>query len=214
MLGNSYPSAGGPLSQTHVEAGSKSNSMGMLNDMNTNDSKPFDSNDFPQLTSRPSSAGGHQGQLDYAMDMHQKEQLHDNDVPMMQSQHFSMGRSADFSSGGTYSSHCAQQQQHAPSVNSGSVPFSPVNNQDLLHLEWTSRRWIKASKFCKCNFWYRFIRLVHSAISTAPEPAPVPPSNVNCKATFSGSGNEVYTSYTIYTRSIWFTWLVKCDQDE
>ncbi|XP_019448672.1 PREDICTED: probable NOT transcription complex subunit VIP2 isoform X2 [Lupinus angustifolius] len=168
MLGNSYPSAGGPLSQSHVEAGSNLNSMGMLNDMNTNDSSPFDINDFPQLTSRPSSAGGHQGQLgslrkqgigigpivqqnqefsiqnedfpalpgfkDYAMDMHQKEQLHDNAVPMMQSQHFSMGRSADFSSGGTYSSHRAQQQQHASSVSSGSVPFSPVNKQDLLHL--------------------------------------------------------------------------------
>ncbi|QCD88300.1 CCR4-NOT transcription complex subunit 2 [Vigna unguiculata] len=172
MLGNSYPSAGGPLSQSHVQAVSNLNSMGMLNDVNTNDSSPFDINDFPQLTSRPSSAGGPQGQLgslrkqglgvspivqqnqefsiqnedfpalpgfkggtaDYAMDMHQKEQLHDNAVPMMQSQHFSMGRSAGFSLGGTYSSHRAQQQQHAPSVSSGNVSFSSVNNQDLLHL--------------------------------------------------------------------------------
>ncbi|KAG4985468.1 hypothetical protein JHK86_033159 [Glycine max] len=202
MLGNSYPS-GGPLSQSHVQAVSNLNSMGMLNDVNTNDSSPFDINDFPQLTSRPSSAGGPQGQLgslrkqglgvspivqqnqefsiqnedfpalpgfkgvvclilwsvksilremgfldlawlligcdrcgnaDYAMDMHQKEQLHDNAVPMMQSQHFSMGRSAGFSLGGTYSSHRAQQQQHAPSVSSGNVSFSSVNNQDLLHL--------------------------------------------------------------------------------
>lgn len=31
------------------------------------------------------------GNADYAMDMHQKEQLHDNTVPMMQSQHFSVG---------------------------------------------------------------------------------------------------------------------------
>lgn len=38
--------------------------MGMLNEVNSNDSSPFDINlDFPQLTSRPSSAGGPQGQL-------------------------------------------------------------------------------------------------------------------------------------------------------
>ncbi|KAI4322189.1 hypothetical protein L6164_021906 [Bauhinia variegata] len=173
MLGNSYPSAGGPLSQSHVQAVNNLNSMGMLNDVNSNDNSPFDMNDFPQLTSRPSSAGGPQGQLgslrkqgigvspivqqnqefsiqnedfpalpgfkggnaDYTMDMHQKEQLHDNAVSMMQSQNFSMGRSAGFSLGGTYSSHRPQQQQqHAPSVSSGGVSFSSVNNQDLLHL--------------------------------------------------------------------------------
>ncbi|BFG34247.1 hypothetical protein CerSpe_205210 [Prunus speciosa] len=172
MLGNSYPNAGGPLSQSHVQVNNLS-SMGMLNDVNSNDSSPFDINDFPQLTSRPSSAGGPQGQLgslrkqglgvspivqqnqefsiqnedfpalpgfkggnaEYAMDMHQKEQLHDNTVSMMQSQHFSMGRSAGFNLGGTYSSHRPQQQQqHAPSVSSSGVSFSQVNNQDLLHL--------------------------------------------------------------------------------
>ncbi|KAG2670249.1 hypothetical protein I3843_14G074800 [Carya illinoinensis] len=169
MLGNSY-SAGGPLSQGHVQAVNNLSSMGMLNDLNSNDT-PFDINDFPQLTSRPSSAGGPQGQLgslrkqglgvspivqqnqefsiqnedfpalpgfkggnaDYAMDMHQKEQLHDNTMSMMQSQHFSMGRSAGFNMGGTYSSH-RPQQQHAASVSSGGVSFSSINNQDLLHL--------------------------------------------------------------------------------
>ncbi|CAK8575964.1 unnamed protein product [Lathyrus sativus] len=172
MSGNSYPSAGGPLSQSHVHAVSNLNTMRMMNDVNSNDSSPFDLNDFPQLTSRPGSAGGSQGQLgslrnqglgvspigqqnhefsiqnedfpalpgfkggsaDYDMDMHQKEQLHDNAMPMMQSQHFSqMGRSAGFSLGGTYSSHRPQPQQHNPSVSSGSVSFSSVNNQDLLH---------------------------------------------------------------------------------
>ncbi|KAF5470610.1 hypothetical protein F2P56_011114 [Juglans regia] len=171
MLGNSYP-AGGPLSQGHVQAVNNLSSMGMLNDLNSNDT-PFDINDFPQLTSRPSSAGGPQGQLgslrkqglgvspivqqnqefsiqnedfpalpgfkggnaDYAMDMHQKEQLHENTMSMMQSQHFSMGRSAGFNLGGTYSSHRPQQQQqHAASVSSGGVSFSSINNQDLLHL--------------------------------------------------------------------------------
>ncbi|XP_054811770.1 probable NOT transcription complex subunit VIP2 isoform X2 [Prosopis cineraria] len=172
VLGNSYPSAGGPLTQSHVQAVNNLNSMGMLNDMNSNDSSPFDINDFPQLTSRPNSAGGPQGQLgslrkqglgvspivqqnqefsiqnedfpalpgfkggnaDYAMDMHQKEQLHENAVSMMQSQHFSMGRSSGFNLGGTYMSHRSQQQQHAPSVSSVGVSFSSANNQELLHL--------------------------------------------------------------------------------
>uniref|UniRef100_A0A5B7A4X8 Putative NOT transcription complex subunit VIP2 isoform X1 n=1 Tax=Davidia involucrata TaxID=16924 RepID=A0A5B7A4X8_DAVIN len=173
MLGNSYPTAGGPLSQSHIQAMNNLSSMGMLNDVNSNDGSPFDINDFPQLSSRPSSAGGPQGQLgslrkqslgvspivqqnqefsiqnedfpalpgfkggnaDYAMDLHQKEQLHDNTMSMMQSQHFSMGRSAGFNLGGSYSSHRPQQQQqHAPSVSSSGVSFSNVNNQDLLHL--------------------------------------------------------------------------------
>ncbi|XP_057955831.1 probable NOT transcription complex subunit VIP2 isoform X2 [Malania oleifera] len=170
--GNSYPSAGGPLSQNHVQAMSSLSSMGILNDVNSNDSSPFDINDFPQLNSRPSSAGGRQGQYgsmrkqglgvgslqqnqefsiqnedfpalpgfkggnaDYPMDLHQKEQLHDGPVSMMQSQHFSMGRSAGFNLGGTYSSHHPQQQQQqTPALNSGGVSFSPVNNQDLHHL--------------------------------------------------------------------------------
>ncbi|KAJ0569081.1 hypothetical protein HanHA300_Chr05g0161981 [Helianthus annuus] len=57
MFGNSYHS-GGPLTQNHVQ-----NSMGTLNDMNNNDGSPFDLNDFPQLSSRPSSSGGAQGQF-------------------------------------------------------------------------------------------------------------------------------------------------------
>ncbi|XP_039037635.1 probable NOT transcription complex subunit VIP2 isoform X2 [Hibiscus syriacus] len=152
MLGNSYPTAGNPLSQSHAQAVNNLSSMGMLNNMNANDNSPFDiNNDFPQLTSRPSSAGGPQGQLgslrkqglspsvqqnqefsiqnedfpalpgfkggnaDYAMDMHHKEQLHDNTMSMMQSQQFS------------------QQQLHGPSASSSGASFSPVNNQDLLH---------------------------------------------------------------------------------
>ncbi|XP_052177317.1 probable NOT transcription complex subunit VIP2 isoform X2 [Diospyros lotus] len=171
MLGNSYPTAAGPLSQSHVQAVNNLSSMGMLNDVNSNDGSPFDLNDFPQLSSRPSSSGGPQGQLgslrkqgigvspvvqqnqefsiqnedfpalpgfkggnaEYAMDLHQKEQLHDSTVSMMQSQHFSMGRSGGFNLGGAYSSH-RPQQQHAPSVSSSGVSFSGVNNQDLLHL--------------------------------------------------------------------------------
>ncbi|KAK6935943.1 NOT2/NOT3/NOT5, C-terminal [Dillenia turbinata] len=187
MLGNSYPAAGGPLSQSHAQAANNLSSMGMLNDLNSTESSPFDINDFPQLTSRPNSSGGAQGQMgslrkqglgvspivqqnqefsiqnedfpalpgykvtgqidhysnvqrsgagnaDYGMDMHPKE-LHDSSMPMMQSPHFSMGRSSGFNLGGTYSSHHPQQQQlHASSVSSSGVSFSPVNNPDLLHL--------------------------------------------------------------------------------
>ncbi|KAB2080986.1 hypothetical protein ES319_A05G102900v1 [Gossypium barbadense] len=74
------------------------------------------------------------GNADYAMDLHQKEQLHDNTISMMQSQQFSMGRSGAFNLGGSYSSHRPQQQQHAPSASSSGVSFASVNNQDPLHL--------------------------------------------------------------------------------
>ncbi|KAH9624393.1 hypothetical protein KSS87_017948 [Heliosperma pusillum] len=148
MFGNPYPSTGGPLSQNHVQAVNNLNSMGMLNDENSNNSSPFTLNDFPQLGSRPNSAGGPHGQIgslrkqglgvspivqqnqefsiqsedfpalpgfkagsaDYGIDFQQKEQLHDNGVPI-QSQHFSMGRSG-FNLGAMYSSHRPQQQQH------------------------------------------------------------------------------------------------------
>lgn len=59
-LGNSYPTSGGHLSQSHMQVG---NNMGMLNDLNSSDNAPFDLKDFPQLTGRPNSAGGQQGQL-------------------------------------------------------------------------------------------------------------------------------------------------------
>ncbi|KAF8396678.1 hypothetical protein HHK36_018303 [Tetracentron sinense] len=88
--------------------------------------------DFPAL---PGFKGGN---ADYVMDLQQKEQLHDNAMSMMQTQHFPMGRSAGFSlGGGTYSSHRPQQQQqqqHAPSVGSSGISFLPTTSQDLLHL--------------------------------------------------------------------------------
>lgn len=64
MLGSSYPTSGGSLSQNQVQGGNSSlGSIGMLHDANFNDNSPFDLNDFPQLSGRPSSAGGPQGQL-------------------------------------------------------------------------------------------------------------------------------------------------------
>ncbi|CAA0835112.1 NOT2 / NOT3 / NOT5 family [Striga hermonthica] len=171
MLGNSYPTAGSHLSQSHVQPVNNLTSMGIMNDLNSNDGASFDINDFPQLTSRPSSSGGPQGQygslrkqglppivqqnqefsiqnedfpalpgfkggnVDFSMDLHQKEQPHDSSVSMMRPQNFSMGRSAGFNMGATYSSHRLQQQQpHTPSGSGGGGPFSNVNNQDLFHL--------------------------------------------------------------------------------
>ncbi|XP_075503792.1 putative NOT transcription complex subunit VIP2 isoform X1 [Primulina tabacum] len=63
MLSNSYPTAGGSLTHNHVQAVNNLGGMSMLNDVNSNDGAPFDVNDFPQLSSRPSSSGGPQGQL-------------------------------------------------------------------------------------------------------------------------------------------------------
>ncbi|KAI3865859.1 hypothetical protein MKX03_020607 [Papaver bracteatum] len=169
MLGNSYPSAGGQLSQNQIQGGNNFRSMGMLSDMNSNENSPFDMmNDFPQLNGRPSSAGGPQGQgsmrklgaavssvvqqnqefsiqnedfpalpgfkggnADYGMDLHQKEQFHDSSGSMMQSQHFPMGRSGGFSFSESYPSARTQQhQQHASSVSSSGLSYTP-NNQDL-----------------------------------------------------------------------------------
>ncbi|VAH08582.1 unnamed protein product [Triticum turgidum subsp. durum] len=63
ILGSSYPAPGGTLSQNQVQAGNNSfSSSGMLHDGNSGDNSPFDINDFPQLTGRPNSAGGGQGQ--------------------------------------------------------------------------------------------------------------------------------------------------------
>ncbi|XP_024025068.1 probable NOT transcription complex subunit VIP2, partial [Morus notabilis] len=121
MLGNSYPTAGGPLSQSHVQAlssrpssaGGPQGQLGSLRKqglgvspiVQQNQEFSIQNEDFPAL---PGFKGGN---ADYAMDMHQKEQLHDNSMSMMQSQHFSMGRSAGFNLGATYSSHRPQQQQ-------------------------------------------------------------------------------------------------------
>ncbi|KAL9241682.1 hypothetical protein vseg_015764 [Gypsophila vaccaria] len=83
--------------------------------------------DFPAL---PGFKVG--GSVDFGMDFRQKDQLQDNNTSMMQSQHFSMGRSSGFTLGGTYTSHQSQhQQQHMPSVSGGSDSFTTVNNQRL-----------------------------------------------------------------------------------
>lgn len=175
MLGNPYASGGGPLSQSHPHAVNNLNSMAMLNDVNPNDSSPFGVDDFPLLTSRPSSSGGAHGQIgsmrkqaiggptnqqnqefsiqnedfpalpgpkggnaDYAMDFHPKDQFRDSNLSLMQTQQFSMGRSAGFPLGGAYPSPRPQQhQQHMPSVSGGSDSFVPANHQDQPQLHGT-----------------------------------------------------------------------------
>ncbi|XP_042451381.1 probable NOT transcription complex subunit VIP2 isoform X2 [Zingiber officinale] len=167
MLGSSYPTSGGSLSRSQG-GNNPLSSMGMLNTINAADSSPFDMNDFPQLTSRPSSAGGQQGHLgairkqgvgvssivqqnhefsiqnedfpalpgykggssDFSVDLHQKEQLHEN-ISTMQSQHLPMTRSGGFSLGGTFQSNLQQQQLHTTTAHTGELPFAPGNTQDL-----------------------------------------------------------------------------------
>ncbi|KAI0519379.1 hypothetical protein KFK09_006825 [Dendrobium nobile] len=172
MLRNSYNMSGGPISRQLQGGNSLLSSMGMLNDVNSNEGSPFDINDFPQLTGRPNSAGGPQGQLgslrkqgigvssivqqnqefsiqnedfpalpgykggnsEFAMDLHQKEQPHEN-VSVMQSQNFAIGGSTGFSHGVAYPSNRQQHQQHATPVStSGGVSLAAGSNQDLLHL--------------------------------------------------------------------------------
>ncbi|KAG8072656.1 hypothetical protein GUJ93_ZPchr0006g41483 [Zizania palustris] len=167
MVGSSYPTSGGSLSQNQIQAGNNSlSSMGMIHD--ASDSAPFDINDFPQLTGRPSSAGGPQGQYgslrkqgvgvnaivqqnqefsiqnedfpalpvykggtsDYAMELHHKEQLHDN-VAAMQAQQYPMSRSVGFNLGSNYPPNRQHHQQGANSVqNAGSqnVALRPLNS--------------------------------------------------------------------------------------
>lgn len=167
MFGSSYQTSGGSLSQNQIQAGNNSlGSMGMLHDVS--DNAPFDINDFPQLTGRPSSAGGSQGQYgslrkqgvgvntivqqnqefsiqnedfpalpgykgstsDYAMELHHKEQLHEN-VPVMQAQQYPMARSVGFNLGSSYQPNRQQHQQGANSVqNAGSqnIGLRPLNS--------------------------------------------------------------------------------------
>jgi len=64
LIGNTFSSSLGAANTGQTIMGNGHQvSMGLANDLNSNDSAPFDINDFPQLTSRPNSSGGAQGQL-------------------------------------------------------------------------------------------------------------------------------------------------------
>jgi CCR4-NOT transcription complex subunit 2 len=125
QLGGHFNSAGG--SQGQLGLTRKQNVGGFLQQ-----SQEFSiqNEDFPAL---PGYKGG---SSEFPVNMHQKEQLHENVVSMMQSQHLPVGRTGGFSlGGGGYSSHHQQQQQqqqqHSPSVNGAGLSFLPSNNQDL-----------------------------------------------------------------------------------
>ncbi|XP_020588736.1 probable NOT transcription complex subunit VIP2 isoform X2 [Phalaenopsis equestris] len=169
MIRNSYNISSGPITRQLQGGNNLLSSMGMLNDVNSNDGSPFDINDFPQLTGRPNSAGGPQGSLrkqglgvssivqqnqefsiqnedfpalpgykggnsEFAMDLHQKEQPHEN-VSVMQSQNFAMGGSTGFTHGGAYPSTRQHHQQHVTPVSTATgVSLASGNSQDLLHL--------------------------------------------------------------------------------
>lgn len=121
---NDFPQLSGHLSS----AGASQRQLGGLarrqnvGFMQQNQEFSIQNEDFPAL---PGYKGGN---ADFPVNMHQKEQLRDNVVSVMQSQqHLPVGRSAVFSLGGGYSSH--QQQQHAPINGGGS--YIPANTQDL-----------------------------------------------------------------------------------
>ncbi|AQK86827.1 putative NOT transcription complex subunit VIP2 [Zea mays] len=170
LLGSSYPTPGGSLSQNQVQSGSGSlGSSGMLYEGSSGDNAPFDINDFPQLTGRPNSAGGGQGQYgslrkhgvsvnaivqqnqefsiqnedfpalpgnkgsssDYPMDIHHKDHLQEN-INIMQAQHYPMARPSGFSLGSSYPPR--QHQQSANSVqNAGleTIGLRPANSPSL-----------------------------------------------------------------------------------
>ncbi|XP_020113985.1 probable NOT transcription complex subunit VIP2 isoform X2 [Ananas comosus] len=163
MLGNSYPTSGGSLSQNQVQGGNSSlGSIGMLHDANFNDNSPFDLNDFPQLSGRPSSAGGPQGQLgairkqgvgvSSIVQQNQEFSIQNEDFPALPGY---KGSNADYSTDLHHKEQLhdnvpVMQAQHYPMARSaglslgGSYPSNrqiqqqstnlPANNQDLLHL--------------------------------------------------------------------------------
>ncbi|KAK1430589.1 hypothetical protein QVD17_13445 [Tagetes erecta] len=119
---NDFPQLSGHLSS----AGGSQRQLGGLarrqnvTFMQQNQEFSIQNEDFPALP-------GYKGGSEFPVNIHQKEELRDNAVSMMQSQqHLPVGRSSAFSLGGTCSSH---QQQHAP-VNVGGS-YLPANTQDL-----------------------------------------------------------------------------------
>ncbi|KAI7738295.1 hypothetical protein M8C21_024392 [Ambrosia artemisiifolia] len=121
---NDFPQLSGHLSS----AGGSQRQLGGLTRrpsvgfMQQNQEFSIQNEDFPALP-------GYKGGNEFPVNIHQKEQLRDNAVSMMQSQqHLPVGRSNVFSLGGAYSSH-QQQQQHAPINGAGS--YLPPNTQDL-----------------------------------------------------------------------------------
>ncbi|KAH9318638.1 hypothetical protein KI387_020407, partial [Taxus chinensis] len=179
LLGNTFSSSVGAANTGQTLMGNGHQvSMSLANDLNSNNTSPYDINEFPHLTSRPNSSGGPQGQLasmrkqglgvnslapqnqefsiqnedfpalqsskggnvDFTMDLHQKDHHHENALALMQSHHYPVGRSTGFSLGGSYASHHHQQQQQQEvrsslsSTNAGGSFAASANSADLMHL--------------------------------------------------------------------------------
>ncbi|KAL3498784.1 hypothetical protein ACH5RR_041516 [Cinchona calisaya] len=83
--------------------------------------------DFPAL---PGYKGG---SVEFPMNIHQKEQLH-NMSSMMHPQNMPLGRSSGMNFGGASSSHYQQPQQHVSSTNGSGLSFVPANYQNYQDL--------------------------------------------------------------------------------
>ncbi|KAH6558202.1 hypothetical protein KP509_1Z074000 [Ceratopteris richardii] len=172
LLGNNYPNSGVGQAQSQPTANGQLSSMGLMSDA---DGAPFDMNDFPQLSSRPSSSGSQRGiaalrkqvgvnpivqqsqefsiqnedfpalpgfkggNSDFPADVHQKDSQRESALPLIQSQHLGMGRSAGFTLGSSYMNR--QQQQPSQLQGSAIIPtasssssFTGVNSGDLLQM--------------------------------------------------------------------------------
>ncbi|KAL6620441.1 hypothetical protein ACP70R_035580 [Stipagrostis hirtigluma subsp. patula] len=139
MLGSSYP--GGSVSQNQVQGNNSLGSSGILHDGSSGDNSPFDINDFPQLTGRPNSAGGGQGQygslrkhgvsVNAIVQQNQEFSIQNEDFPALPGfkgsssdygmdmhhkdhLHENMARSSGFNLGGSFQ----PRQQHQQSANS------------------------------------------------------------------------------------------------
>ncbi|KAG0473750.1 hypothetical protein HPP92_015607 [Vanilla planifolia] len=127
---NDFPQlAGRPNSAggAHSQLGSlRKQGLGVSSIVQQNQEFSIQNEDFPAL---PGYKGGNS---EFSMDLHQKE--HHENVSVMQSQSFPMGRSGGFGLGGTYSFNRQQQQQGTSVGSGGSPPFLSGNNQDLLHV--------------------------------------------------------------------------------
>ncbi|XP_064984003.1 probable NOT transcription complex subunit VIP2 isoform X1 [Musa acuminata AAA Group] len=119
---NARPSsAGGPQGQLGA---TRKQGVGVSSIVQQNQEFSIQNEDFPALPGLKGSSS------DFSVDLHQKEQLHEN-ISTMQPQHLPLARSAGFSLGGTYPPTRQQQQQHATAASSGGLPFTPGNNVDL-----------------------------------------------------------------------------------
>ncbi|KAL3499399.1 hypothetical protein ACH5RR_038492 [Cinchona calisaya] len=121
---NDFPQLAGRPSS----AGGSQGQIGFLRKQNVgfsqqNQEFSIQNEDFPAL---PGYKGGN---VEFPMNVHQKEQLHSMSS-MMHPQNMPLGRSTGLNFGGASSSHYQQPQQHASSTNGSGLSFLPTNYQN------------------------------------------------------------------------------------